>query len=74
MLVQLNSGPFPDLLTEVDNGIGGWVAVTYTNAATLEQPDGSRPHMPMPVHMVTSVHEDDNIRAGNTWTYNYSGR
>jgi RHS repeat-associated protein len=71
LLVQLNAGPFPDLLVEVDNGLGGYVTVEYAPSAQHVNPDGTRSKMPTPVNTVSSVHTDDNIRAGNTIYYTY---
>jgi len=71
--VQLNSGPFPDLLIGIDNGIGGIVTVTYTNANVFDNSDGTRPRLPIPVYVVTSVTVDDGIRSAGTTTYNYTG-
>lgn len=73
LLVQFNAGPFPDLLTNVNNGIGGWVTVTYTNAAHWNNSDGTRPRLPLPLYTVTSVNVQDGIRAGNNWAYTYEG-
>ena len=73
LLVQLNSGPFPDLLIGADNGMGGYITVAYTNAAHWNNSDGTRFRLPMPVYTVTSVHVDDGIRAGQTWNYSYTG-
>jgi RHS repeat-associated protein len=73
ILVQINNGPFPDLMTGVNNGIGGWVAVTYTNAAHWNNSDGTRCRLAMPVYTVTSVQEGDSIRTVGTTTYSYTG-
>jgi hypothetical protein len=52
--VQLNQGPFPDLLNKVDNGVGGKVTVTYLPSTKYDNADrvwtnspwaeGARPH------------------------------
>jgi RHS repeat-associated protein len=73
LLVQFNSGPFPDLLIEVQNGMGGKVDVTYTNAAHWNNSDGTRPRLPLPVYTVTSVTVNDGIRNSGTTTYSYMG-
>jgi RHS repeat-associated protein len=72
-LVQLSSGPFPDLLTDIGNGIGGWVTVTYTNSTTLDNTDGTRPRLGMPMQVVSSVQSGDGFRTASTKTYSYSG-
>lgn len=71
--VQISNGPFPDLLTEADNGLGGYVLVSYTNATSFNNSDGTRPRLPMPVYVVTSVNVQDGIRAGGATTYFYGG-
>jgi RHS repeat-associated protein len=71
LVVQLNSGPFPDLMIEADNGIGGYVTVTYTNSTVFNNSDGTRSRLPFPVHVVTSVHSDGNMGSGETTAYNY---
>ena len=71
--VQLNPGPFPDLLTGVDNGMGGTVFVTYTNSTHWNNSDGTRPRLPLPVQTVTSVTVGDGIRNWGTTTYSYVG-
>ena len=73
LLVQLNAGPYPDLLTGINNGIGGTVAVTYTNSTEFNNSDGTRSWLPHPVQVVTSVTANDGIRAGTQMTYNYTG-
>jgi len=72
LLVQLNSGPFPDLLTGVLNGLGGLVTVAYTNSAVFNNSDGTRPRLPTPVYVVTSVFASDGIRMSGTTTYSYA--
>jgi RHS repeat-associated protein len=73
LLVQLNAGPYPDLLTNINNGIGGTVTVTYTNSTAFDNSDGTRSWLPNPVKVVTSVTVNDGIRAGLKTSYNYAG-
>ena len=72
LLVQLNNGPFPDLLTSAQNGMGGEVDVTYTNSSIFDNSDGSHPRLPFPQHVVTSVIEDGNMGPAITNLYTYA--
>ena len=72
LLVQLNSGPYPDLLIGINNGMGGSISTTYEPATWWNNTDGTHPRLALPLYTVTSVHVDDGIRAGNTWTYTYT--
>jgi RHS repeat-associated protein len=72
IVVELNSGPFPDLLTGVDNGIGGSVALTYTSSTSYNNSDGTRPRLPFPVYTVSSVTVDDSHGNTATTTYDYA--
>ena len=71
--VQLNSGPFPDLLTGIQNGMGGYVTVAYTNAVLWNNSDGTRSRLAMPLYTVTSVTASDGIRVSGTTSYSYTG-
>ena len=73
IFVQLSTGPFPDLLIGVNNGIGGSVAVAYTNSTMLNNSDGTRSRLPFPVYVVTFVTENDGRGTTGTNTYNYAG-
>lgn len=73
MVVQLSTGPFPDLLVGVDNGMGGTLAITYTNASSWNNSDGTRQRLPLPLYTVTSIDEQDGIRIGQQWNYSYVG-
>lgn len=68
-LVQLNTGPYPDLMITASNGIGGSVAITYASSTTFNNSDGSRPRLPFPVYAVTSVTTTDGH--GNSGTSGY---
>lgn len=72
LLVQLNSGPFPDLLMGVTNGIRGRVTLTYTNASHWNNSDGNHPRLPIPVYTVASLTLNDGIRTVATWAYTYA--
>jgi len=77
-VVELSTGPFPDLLTNVANGIGEVVSATYvpstqydnrlsTNSATPQY------MLPFPMYTVSSVSVGDGLSSTNTTTYNYNG-
>jgi len=77
-LVQLNNGPFPDLMTNVNNGIGGNTAITYAPSTAYDnRVDPTNPNsnsrMPFPRQVVSSVSESDGINSPQTTTYSYAG-
>jgi len=81
--VQTNRGPFPDLMAEVHNGIGGSVAVTYLPSTQYDNRDkdwttnawaeGAKALLPFPVYAVATVAVRDGMGATNTTTYSYRG-
>jgi RHS repeat-associated protein len=77
LLVQLNNGPYPDLLTNVNNGLGGNLAVTYNSSTAYDnRVDPTNPnsvsHMPFPRQVVSAVAESDGVNAAQVTTYNYA--
>ena len=73
-VVQLNKGPFPDLLATISNNIGGRVTVTYAPSTSFDNRDQNGiSQLPFPVYVVTSVVKDDGL--GNQFTnyYSYAG-
>jgi len=77
-LVQLNQGPFPDLLTNVNNGIGGTIAVAYNPSTAYDNRvdtsnANSVSHMPFPRYVTAAVTESDGINASQQTTYGYGG-
>jgi RHS repeat-associated protein len=77
-LVQLNQGPFPDLMTNVNNGIGGTIGVTYNPSTAYDnRVDTTNPnsvsHMPYPRYVTATVTESDGINPSQTTTYGYGG-
>ena len=77
-LVQLNNGPFPDLLTNINNGIGGNIGVTYNSSAAYDnRVDPTNPnsvsHMPYPHQVTATVTASDGINSPQTTTYGYAG-
>jgi RHS repeat-associated protein len=83
--VQLNSGPFPDLMSTVDNGIGGKVNVSYTPSTKYDNHDrpwsndpwaaGALSTMPFAVYTVSTIVTFDGFDPinGDTNTYSYAG-
>jgi RHS repeat-associated protein len=76
--VQLNNGPFPDLLTGINNGVGGGYAVTYKPSTAWDnRTDPAVPNsgsqMPFVRQTVASVTVSDGINGGQTSTYAYGG-
>jgi RHS repeat-associated protein len=77
-LVQLNQGPFPDLLTNVNNGIGGIISVTYSPSTAYDNRvnttnASSVSHMPYPQQVTATVTESDGVNTPQTTTYGYGG-
>lgn len=77
-LVQINQGPFPDLLTNINNGIGGNIGVTYNSSAAYDNRVNtanlnSVSHMPFPRQVTASVTESDGVNPPQTTTYGYGG-
>lgn len=76
--VNLNAGPFPDLLTTVNNGLGGSVTVQYKPSTTWDnRKNTSDPNserlLPFVVQTATSVSASDGVNAARTSNYGYSG-
>ena len=77
-LVELNDGPFPDLLTNINNGIGGNVGIAYNSSAAYDNRvdptnANSVSHMPYPRQVVATVTANDGINPSQTTTYGYAG-
>lgn len=77
-LVQLNQGPFPDLLTNINNGIGGNLGVSYNPSTAYDnRVDTTNPnsvsHMPFPRQVAATVTTSDGINPPQTTTYSYAG-
>ena len=77
-LVQLNQGPFPDLLTNINNGMGGNYGVTYrpsTAYNNLSAPNNpsSGSVLPFIYQTVASVTETDGVNTNRTTSYGYTG-
>ncbi len=77
-LVQLNQGPFPDLLTNINNGIGGNIGVSYNPSTAYDnRVDTTNPnsvsHMPFPQYVTAAKTESDGVNPPQTTTYGYGG-
>ncbi|MGH7977973.1 MAG: toxin TcdB middle/N-terminal domain-containing protein, partial [Limisphaerales bacterium] len=77
-LVQLNQGPFPDLLTNINNGIGGNISVSYKPSTAYDnRVDPTNPnsvsHMPFPRYVTSAITESDGVNPPQTTTYSYAG-
>lgn len=66
--VQLNKGPYPDLLSTVENGIGGSVIVAYKPSTQY-----TNNFLPFPVTTVSSITSNDGMGNTSTTTYDYQG-
>ena len=70
--VRLSTDKPTDLLVEVDNGIGGKTQITYTYAAS-----GDNPALPFPVYVASTISLINNYPADRPATYtqnfNFSG-
>jgi len=83
LVVQLNKGPFPDLLNSVSNGIGGTLAVSYvpstiwdnrnTNWTGDPWAEGTKSLLPFPVYTVSTISLFDGMGDTNTITYSFGG-
>jgi RHS repeat-associated protein len=79
LIVELSKGPFPDLLTNVANGIGEVVSATYVpstqydNRLSTNSAVPTQYLMPFPLYTVSSVSVGDGLSSTNTTTYNYNG-
>lgn len=82
-VVQLNKGPFPDLLCCASNGIGGKLDVTYVPSTQWQNYDkdvvsdpwneAAKAMLPFPVYTVRTVTANDGMGMSNTLTYAYQG-
>lgn len=61
---RLSQDKLPDLLTEIDNGIGGKTQVTYTYAASSDNPG-----LPFPVYVASNINLINAFPANRAATY-----
>lgn len=73
LAVQLNTGPLPDLLAKVENGIGGSVSVSYLSSTEYDNSDGTRSRLPFPVYTVSAVTNEDGHGNVSVTSYSYAG-
>jgi RHS repeat-associated protein len=70
--VYLNSEPYPSLLKEVDNGLGGTVQITYAYSTKFDNTgEDDIPDLPFAVPVVSSVKSSDGLGNSYTTTYEY---
>ncbi|MBI5388209.1 MAG: glycohydrolase toxin TNT-related protein [Verrucomicrobia bacterium] len=77
-VVELNKGPFPDLLSVVSNSIGGSLTVAYKPSTQYDNREStnstnSRRLLPFPIYTVSAVSVADGFYPSNTTTYAYEG-
>jgi RHS repeat-associated protein len=77
-VVELSSGPYPDLLIAASNGIGGVVTTAYKPSTQInnQQSPGTSPTrylLPFIYYTVSSVSVSDGIYPANTTSYSYTG-
>jgi RHS repeat-associated protein len=71
--VQLNQGPFPDLLCRVEGRLGGSVEAEYTPSTQYDNRDHDGIHrLPFPVQTASALTVDDGLGHKSTTTYEYS--
>jgi len=72
--VYFNKGPFADLLSKVDNGIGGTIEISYLPSTAYEDAGGNKVNkIPFVVQTVNSYIEKDGRDNSYTHKYFYSG-
>lgn len=82
-VVQLNQGPFPDLLNVISNGIGGSVQVSYAASTTLNNrskdwindpwAEGAVSLLPFNVWVVSQIVTSDGMGNNSTNSYAFNG-
>lgn len=82
-VVQLNQGPFPDLLNVVSNGIGGSALVTYAASTTLDNrhtnwvsdpwKEGAKSLLSFNQWVVSQIVANDGMGISATNTYTFRG-
>ena len=66
--VYPSDGPFPDLLTNIDNGLGGTTEIQYTPSTQYDNT-----YLPFVQQTVSSVTVKDGKGSSSTTTFEYSG-
>jgi RHS repeat-associated protein len=77
-VVELSSGPFPDLMIAASNGLGGIVNATYKPATKWDNRASTNTSpaqylLPFPLYTVSSLSVSDGVYPSNTTTYSYTG-
>ena len=71
--VYFNKGPFADLLSKVDNGIGGAIEISYLPSTAYEDAGGNKVNkIPFVVQTVNSYTQSDGRGGSYTHKYFYS--
>ncbi|PIQ86896.1 MAG: hypothetical protein COV74_02960 [Candidatus Omnitrophica bacterium CG11_big_fil_rev_8_21_14_0_20_45_26] len=67
-------GPYPDLLTQIDNGRGGITTIEYSPSTQFDNTDLSGLHrLPFPVQVVTKITQADGLGNSYVTKYGYKG-
>jgi len=74
MYVQLSAGPFPDLLSKIENGYGGQVTVSYKPSTLYNNKnDSGQSMLSFPVYTVSSTVVFGGVGTAVTNEYDYAG-
>lgn len=72
--MQKNKGPYPDLLTGVNNGRGGVTNITYVSSTQFDNRDANGKHrLPFPAQVVSRVTQEDGMGNSVVTDYSYRG-
>lgn len=81
--VELNQGPFPDLMSTISNGNGGTVQISYIASTTLDNrntnwvsdpwAEGTRSLLPFNVWVVSQIAANDGLGNISTNSYAFKG-
>jgi len=82
-VVQLNQGPFPDLMNSISNGLGGSMQVSYVASTTLDNRntnwvsdpwgEGTKSLLPYNVWVVSQIVGSDGMGNSSTNSYAFKG-
>lgn len=82
-MVQLNEGPFPDLMCGISNGVGGNAQISYVASTTLDNrntnwvsdpwAEGTRSLLPFNVWVVSQIVANDGMGNSSTNSYAFKG-
>jgi len=72
--VQKNKGPYPDLLSRIDNGRGGRTTIHYSPSTSFDNRDtNGKERLPFSVQVVTQVKQEDGMGNSYVTSYLYKG-